>query len=685
MVSSVDRDAAAVEGAKELGPASSGRLVVRMLRIAGSEELLSALDSEPRDELKTALAELEAALESISCNGTESYDEETEDGKRCFGAICMVAGRLASLASVGAELTDPVLSEAVREGVIALAEMLPAEGLSGCASQEMVATQASAALEAVGEHLDELVVHLFVTLSRIQDALDCAEAGGEARGGGFSRFRTAAITELRRRQNSARGVALWATVLLARVTGYGHMSGRVLWEWCSGDPFCVMMLVKDWLLPQEGEVCEGVVGIPTPPVPPLPASMFPADAEELRVAVRSAVMELARADVAFMFAQGLEDDAEDIVRRSQALLTHRALLASAVVECGAVEALVYQLDQPIVGGGDTLGPAAAAFMAALSHPDAALGPVPSREIGPMRVLGGLLSRHAAQMWSSLGAIPARCELRGVRLRRFLRDCADLAQAAPSSADHIQSFIEACLSQVTGLSASAAANESGTAGSLTALAVCAATCGLVPRGDVLADAMVLAAPEVKAKVIGELRSWKGTVRADSLMPWWGLVNVAEPMRDSSDEEEESFFHSIRSAARDGTLRPPPPPLPPVSPVPVPPPPPSEPSRDTGGGKCLAASGVSCSSLGFRELLREAPPELCCQLDGKLLVDPVRLPQGQVVERGVLERSLAESGGLCPFTGQPLQLVDCPRDREARLRAVRWVRASRGNRSGGKDGH
>ena len=54
--------------------------------------------------------------------------------------------------------------------------------------------------------------------------------------------------------------------------------------------------------------------------------------------------------------------------------------------------------------------------------------------------------------------------------------------------------------------------------------------------------------------------------------------------------------------------------------------------------------------------------------KLVTDPVRAPSGYIFERAVLARALAESNGVCPVTGQPLTLQDCPRDPDLRRRAV-----------------
>ncbi|CAE8625195.1 unnamed protein product, partial [Polarella glacialis] len=87
-------------------------------------------------------------------------------------------------------------------------------------------------------------------------------------------------------------------------------------------------------------------------------------------------------------------------------------------------------------------------------------------------------------------------------------------------------------------------------------------------------------------------------------------------------------------------------------------------------------VPSAAPTLRELMLGAPRELCCALDGKLLIDPVRSPDGALVfERANLSKALALSSGLCPVTGQPLSLADCPRAGDLRLEAARWVRQAR----------
>ncbi|CAE8624069.1 unnamed protein product [Polarella glacialis] len=95
---------------------------------------------------------------------------------------------------------------------------------------------------------------------------------------------------------------------------------------------------------------------------------------------------------------------------------------------------------------------------------------------------------------------------------------------------------------------------------------------------------------------------------------------------------------------------------------------------GPGPKLPSTGASAAEqrTDLRGLVKNAPPHLCCALDGKLLVDPVRSPQGLVFERGSLARALGARPGVCPLTGAPLELEACPRAVELRAQVTQWVR-------------
>ena len=80
------------------------------------------------------------------------------------------------------------------------------------------------------------------------------------------------------------------------------------------------------------------------------------------------------------------------------------------------------------------------------------------------------------------------------------------------------------------------------------------------------------------------------------------------------------------------------------------------------------------VGLRRLFPSAPKHLCCQLDGQLMLDPVRSPAGHLFERSNLSRALQELG-RCPITSSDLALSDCQRSPRVRAEVLRWVRMQR----------
>ena len=80
------------------------------------------------------------------------------------------------------------------------------------------------------------------------------------------------------------------------------------------------------------------------------------------------------------------------------------------------------------------------------------------------------------------------------------------------------------------------------------------------------------------------------------------------------------------------------------------------------------------LGLRYAFSDAPRHLCCQLDGQLMLDPVRSPAGHLFERWSLSRALQECS-QCPVTAVPLSLSDCRRSPRVRAQVLRWVRMQR----------
>merc|ERR1712232_873989 len=95
--------------------------------------------------------------------------------------------------------------------------------------------------------------------------------------------------------------------------------------------------------------------------------------------------------------------------------------------------------------------------------------------------------------------------------------------------------------------------------------------------------------------------------------------------------------------------------------------------------LQAQAPTVQVVGMRDLLHSAPAGLRCTLDGRLLTDPVRSPDGHVFERSVLAQALAKRDGICPVTGKTLSLTDCHRDADLRRDALAWLRAQRESRA------
>lgn len=85
-----------------------------------------------------------------------------------------------------------------------------------------------------------------------------------------------------------------------------------------------------------------------------------------------------------------------------------------------------------------------------------------------------------------------------------------------------------------------------------------------------------------------------------------------------------------------------------------------------------ASASAAKTGLRELVANVPAQFRCALDGKLLADPVRSPQGLVFERSTLQRWLAENGKVCPRTGMPLRFEEFSRAGDIRRELVNWAR-------------
>jgi len=239
-----------------------------------------------------------------------------------------------------------------------------------------------------------------------------------------------------------------------------------------------------------------------------------------------------------------------------------------------------------------------------------------------------LERHGPRIWALLATVPST----GPVQLGFLRDCSELAFLFPGALaeDGCRILLQACI-------AGTAALTTLEAGVIAALCVLAANAGLGPTAgadDGGLTAAVIALPsETRVSTCAVLIEWPGPALRGTLACWSAYLQGA----------------ALPATVEDV----------PAAPAPA------------LGGDHQAALGMS----GLRKAMSQAPPELCCALDGRLLTNPVRAPSGHVYEQLVLVWTLASNGGRCPATGQPLCLSDCSRDAELQARAVQWSREQR----------
>jgi len=245
-----------------------------------------------------------------------------------------------------------------------------------------------------------------------------------------------------------------------------------------------------------------------------------------------------------------------------------------------------------------------------------------------------LSCHAQHLWGILASLSFQ---HGVP-RGFLQDCCNFAFATPSGecARLIQALL--CQASIKMLDAKV----------ISLLCILAANAKLSPDMIQITDgglAVHLSSlmPSSRTEVLTPLRSFKGLVQTKILSCWIEfLETTVVPDQDSQSQVQPIVALSSPAAA-----------------VPA---------------QHQSEKQTACGSA-LRDLLQGAPPNLCCSIDKKLLVDPIRSPHGHVFERSVLSHWLASNGGYCPVTGESLTLHACTRDAVVRQEARTWVRQQR----------
>eukprot|EP00929_Paragymnodinium_shiwhaense_P061924 TRINITY_DN30924_c0_g1_i3.p1 TRINITY_DN30924_c0_g1~~TRINITY_DN30924_c0_g1_i3.p1 ORF type:complete len:377 (+),score=61.89 TRINITY_DN30924_c0_g1_i3:199-1329(+) len=365
----------------------------------------------------------------------------------------------------------------------------------------------------------------------------------------------------------------------------------------------------------------------------------PDELPRLREAVLAALLGLTGQQVAFGDLEDADGYLIDIGVRNEQLLMQRASIAAAVVDCCVLECLLaYRWEE------SAHFPLLVNFLHEL---------LLARELPRY---SGFLTRLAESACTLAEQLEAQKHLfwqlvaeRAVRSSRgFVRSCAGLAATVQPSQEQRDMFVARCAG---GDGSGGIASLPADLGTVAALVVFAANAGCLPGdNEVLTSALDSLELGSRMQLAERIRHWPGPVRSgvlDAWATWLAVGSVAAPA--ASDTLESSL----------GELRPPPPP-------PLP--------HDS-----VAAAGTALPMepgyAGLRELVHDAPVEYRCGLDGRLLVDPVRLPSGCAVERAVLVRALRRNGGRCPLSGAALDIWQCARDTQLRKEVSSWIRASR----------
>ncbi|EER18109.1 hypothetical protein Pmar_PMAR028383 [Perkinsus marinus ATCC 50983] len=74
----------------------------------------------------------------------------------------------------------------------------------------------------------------------------------------------------------------------------------------------------------------------------------------------------------------------------------------------------------------------------------------------------------------------------------------------------------------------------------------------------------------------------------------------------------------------------------------------------------------------QMLVNAPAELKCALDGKIMTNPIRSPYGHVFEKKTLEKWFDSCGEVCPITEKALSIDDCQTAHDIKKAIVRYVK-------------
>lgn len=469
-------------------------------------------------------------------------------------------------------------------------------------------------LERVSGSIDAyFAAHLFSELCRIDLQQQHQQGAAEARLG-----------------RALQSICAWTLASVGRRVGYHHFTGNILWEWAGKDAFWALALVK-------GVLSIDATGCDATSIP------IPKEISNLQSSVLTAVMDFASPCVVLSAETG--NDTVPITAWNAVVATHRTELAKAAMLCHIPELLLTVVGQ----AGPAHAPGLASLLVALLQPELAvpdLGPDLGSTFKDARAategLSQELQRLADSLWQLLAGVPAA--LGNFMPAQFAHDCADLAYFAPPPAVELERFLQCC-----------GPNLADPA-TLVALCFLASNAGMEPGTSSLASGLANLDREARSRLGDRVENWRGPVHMARFVPWAVIIEAVAPEPPAS---HESCIERIEATARKAV-------------------------SDLTAAVVAAAASRAWSqqnsndgmASGLRGMIDGAPLEFRCAIDSRLMLDPVRSPQGHTFERSSLERALSSKGGRCPISGEPLALDACTRDPQLRRRIVRWVREQRG---------
>ncbi|CAJ1437665.1 unnamed protein product [Effrenium voratum] len=402
-------------------------------------------------------------------------------------------------------------------------------------------------------------------------------------------------------------LSAWLLCVIFRALGYSSVTGRALMEFVNHDLLCLCSLMRGLLAARFDD------------------SSLPHDTVAIQGVALAVLCGLTAPELAFPCSDGSEGD---IHEQNRALNFYMEVLAAAMVETGIMESAVdsalsrcCRLPKEGAATGARLLQMLAALLVQVT-PDEEKSPVAKLRRDVFRIadkLGRLLEAVSLQGFDS----PAN-------LRDIVGSCACLAAVLVEqsglpegcSDDH---FTLSCRLLVTTCSD-------------------ALDLGCSEAGD---RAGVVAALGALASNVGDLE-----YVTPRLVEHIGRLPPEDVARARVRLTRHDRHRLVMTSAGENLLA-----LFGTTPVPAPP--------------KMDAVPAPPSKPGLRDIVQNAPKDLRCAIDQKLLCDPVVSPGGVVFERTNLARWL-QKNGTCPVTGNPLSLDDCIRSPELRRKVTDWVR-------------